>query len=202
MNTVFAMKFWKIYRQIIFVLILCGLGGIFAGTVLENITRFISHVPGLIVLIPSIIAMKGNIFTTLGARLGSATHMGIISSDDMFNRELYENVKGSFFLAIIMSIVIGIFASSSTYLLYWLGWVEPPNVVLIILISFLATLVTSAILIGFTILIVYIAFKRGLDPDNITGPILATLGDFIALMNIFLITSVVLKVAQMMGVGV
>lgn len=195
------MKFWAVYRQTIFVLMLCGLGGLLAGTVLGNMTEALGMVPGLIVLIPAIIAMKGNIFTTLGSRLGSAAHMGLIGPSDMFNEELYENIKGTMFLAVVMSFVIGVFASVSSLLLYVFDLVSFPNIVAIMIISVIATAVTSVVLVGFTVAIVYIAFRRGLDLDNITGPVLATLGDFIALMSIFGITTLTIFVWEKLGWG-
>jgi len=189
------------YRQSFVVLILCGIGGILAGTVLGNMTESLRDVPGLIVLIPAIIGMKGNIFTTLGSRLGSAVHMGLITPEKIFNRELAENVKGTMVLAVLMSVITGAFASLSSYLLSLTGAVPSPNYIAIIIISIVATFITSLILITFTVCIVYVAFKRGLDPDNITGPTLATLGDFIALLGIFFISGAVIYILGVAGVG-
>jgi cation transporter-like permease len=36
-----------------------------------------------------------------------------------------------------------------------------------------------------TIAIIYLVFKRGYDPDNITGPALATFGDIVTMACIF-----------------
>ena len=47
-----------------------------------------SFIPGLIVVIPAVIAMRGNISTALGSRLGSAYHLGIIDANNLFNEEL------------------------------------------------------------------------------------------------------------------
>ncbi len=193
------MKFWSMFRQSFIVLIFCGIGGIFAGTVLASMVESLKEVTGLIVLIPAIIGMKGNIFTTLGSRLGSAAHMGLITPKKMFNKELFENVKGTMILALLMSVITGIIASLSSYLLSLGNIVDAPNYMAIIFIAIIATFVTSIILIGFTVGIVYIAFKKGLDPDNITGPTLATLGDFIALIGIFLTSSLVITVMEKMG---
>ena len=33
--------------------------------------------------------------------------------------------------------------------------------------------------------IIYLVFKRGYDPDNITGPALATFGDMVTMLCIF-----------------
>jgi cation transporter-like permease len=55
----------------------------------------------------------------------------------------------------------------------------------IVAIAVLAGSIAGAILVIITLGIVLFAFKRGLDPDNVTGPSLATFGDIITLGCIF-----------------
>ena len=43
-------------------------------------------------------------------------------------------------------------------------------------------------LVFLTVGIVIFTFRRGLDPDNITGPALATIGDLITLVVLFGVT--------------
>ena len=76
------MEFKSMLRQSLPLLILCGIGEIFAGRVFGGMTRFIEQLPGIIVLIPAIMGLKGYIDITLGSRLGSAAHMGLISLDN------------------------------------------------------------------------------------------------------------------------
>ncbi|RLF31290.1 MAG: divalent cation transporter, partial [Thermoplasmata archaeon] len=49
----------------------------------------------------------------------------------------------------------------------------------------LAGLISALILTLLTVSIIYIVFKRGYDPDNITGPALATFGDIVTTLCIF-----------------
>jgi len=49
----------------------------------------------------------------------------------------------------------------------------------------LAGVVSAIILTLLTVGIVFVVFKRGYDPDNITGPALATFGDIITMACIF-----------------
>ena len=137
----------------------------------------------------------------MGSRLGSAVHMGLITPNKIFNKELAENVKGTMILAVLMSFITGAFASMSSYLLSMTGVVPSPNFIAIMIISVAATFITSIVLIAFTVCIVYVAFKKGLDPDNITGPTLATLGDFIALLGIFVISGAVIYIMNAAGVS-
>ena len=54
-----------------------------------------------------------------------------------------------------------------------------------ILIVLIAGVISAIILTLITIGIIYLVFKRGYDPDNITGPALATFGDIITMLCIF-----------------
>ena len=60
-----------------------------------------------------------------------------------------------------------------------------PDPVKLILIVILAGIISGIILTFMTIGIIYLVFKRGYDPDNITGPALATFGDIVTMVCIF-----------------
>ena len=60
-----------------------------------------------------------------------------------------------------------------------------PNPVKLISIVLIAGIISGIILTLLTISIIYLVFKRGYDPDNITGPALATFGDVITMLCIF-----------------
>jgi cation transporter-like permease len=60
-----------------------------------------------------------------------------------------------------------------------------PNPFQLISIVVLAGVISGLILTSLSIIIIYFVFKRGYDPDNITGPALATFGDVITMLCIF-----------------
>ncbi len=172
-------------------LLLCGLGGIVAGNILSSMAVLFSpdspvYIPGLIVVIPAIIALRGNISTALGSRLGSAYHLGLIDIGNLWNEELKQNLLGSLFLSMIMSVIIGIIAYVTSFLLGVF-----PNPLVLICIVVLAGILSGLIQMFLTIIIIYLVFKQGLDPDNITGPALATFGDIITMLCILFSASVI-----------
>src|SRR5438067_7373802 len=60
-----------------FVALLISSGGdLLAGLVLGSITGTLESLPGLLVLVPAAIGMRGNVFGALGSRLGTAIHTG------------------------------------------------------------------------------------------------------------------------------
>ena len=79
-----------------------------------------------------------------------------------------------------MSFLIGILAYVTSFVMG-----ANPNALVLILIVLLAGLLSAFILTLMTIIIIFFVFKRGWDPDNITGPALATFGDIITITCIF-----------------
>jgi mgtE-like transporter len=171
----------EMLKQSLPLLLLCGLGGIIAGSTLAGMTNIFENIPGLIVVIPAVIALRGNISTALGSRLGSAYHLGIIDADNLWNEELKQNIFGSLVLSFLVSIIIGVLAYLTTLLFFD---VQPDPVKLVTIVLF-AGFISGVILTVLTIGIIYLVFKRGYDPDNITGPALATFGDIITMFCIF-----------------
>jgi len=171
----------EMLKQSLPLLIFCGLGGIVAGSTLGIMTDILQNIPGLIVVIPAIIALRGNISTAFGSRLGSAYHLGIIDAENMWNNELKQNIIGSIVLSFLISIIIGILAYFTTILFFDVH----PDPLKLISIVLLAGIISAIILTLMTIGIIFIVFKRGYDPDNITGPALATFGDIVTMFCIF-----------------
>ena len=170
----------EVVKQSLPLLIICGIGGIITGNFLGAMIDIFKQIPGLLVVIPAVIALRGNINTALGSRLGSAYHLGIIDADNMWNVELKQNIVGSLVLSFVISFIIGVLAYVSSILLQIY-----PNPIILISIVIIAGGLSGIILAFLTIIIIYIVFKRGYDPDNITGPALATFGDIITILCIF-----------------
>lgn len=170
----------EMMRQSLPLIILCGLGALVAGSTLGVMTELLTNIPGLIVVIPAIIALRGNISTAFGSRLGSAYHLGVIDAENIWNQELKQNIISSVFLSLTTSIIIGILAYVSSLLIG-----VNPDPVKLISIVIIAGFVSALILIQLTIIIIYAVFRRGYDPDNITGPALATFGDIVTMLCIF-----------------
>ena len=170
----------EMVKQSLPLIILCGMGAIVAGSTLGVMIDLLREIPGLIVVIPAIIAMRGNISTAFGSRLGSAYHLGIIDAENIWNEELKQNILGSLVLSFFVTTIIGILAYFSSILLN--VYPDPFKLISIVIV---AGIISGLILNMMTIGIIYLVFKRGYDPDNITGPALATFGDIVTMLCIF-----------------
>src|SRR4051794_13904846 len=63
-------------RQALAALLVSSGGDLLAGVTLGAITGTLESLPGLLVLVPAAIGMRGNIFGALGSRLGTSIHTG------------------------------------------------------------------------------------------------------------------------------
>jgi len=168
------MSIKNLIKQSLPLLILLGIAEMFTGGILSNMATMFKNTPGLIVIVPAIIGLRGNINGALGSRLGSAAHLGLIDVKKVFNKETKENVKASVVTSVGTALLLG-----------FLGWLTSAalgyntNALILITVTLIAGTLAGLILAVATVGIVIVAFKRGLDPDNITGPFLATFGDVV-----------------------
>lgn len=169
------------FKQSLPLLLLCGFGGIIAGSTLGLMVDLFQKIPGLLIIVPGVIAMRGNISTAFGSRLGSAYHLGVINAENLWNEDLKQNIIGSLVLSILVSIIIGLLSYVTTILVFHLY----PNPIKLIGSVIIAGVISGFILTMLTVGIIYMVFKRGYNPDNITGPALATVGDIITIVCIF-----------------
>ncbi len=172
----------EVIKETLPLLFLLVLGGALAGSVLASMERVLEMIPGLIIIVPAVIDMRGNISTTLGSRLGSAFHLGLLHQG-LTSDVGKENIKGSLALSLFTSALFPIF-------LWILSLFMPFEVTYeivgtIFLISIFTGVSAALILIFLTFSIVAFSMKLNIDPDNISGPILTTAGDVFTLLIMF-----------------
>ncbi|UCG30448.1 MAG: magnesium transporter, partial [candidate division WOR-3 bacterium] len=171
------------------VVILTSIGELFAGSILGKMHERLDVIPGLIILVPAVMGLRGNIGTALGSRISASLHLGLVGGKFSFNKFTLSNIGAGFSLSFTVSIVIGLFAR---FVCYIFGLPSIPLVNLL-LIAILASAMASVVLIPFTVTLTYFAFNRRLDPDNIVAPIIGMVGDVITVAVVFLAADVVLR---------
>ncbi|KGK98644.1 divalent cation transporter [Methanococcoides methylutens] len=167
--------------------LLATLGGAVAGLILVGMTDELELIPGLIVIYPAVLGMRGNISCTLGSRLGSAIHMGLITKIER-NPELTNNILGSLILGFILSVVLGILGHGMTALL----GLESAGVISLTLIAVLAGVSSGLILAVIAVFLAIGMFRFGFDPDNVVTPAIATIGDIVSMFMLLMAAKVVL----------
>ncbi len=162
--------------------LIATVGGVVAGVIFSGMTQELEMIPGLIVIYPGVLGLRGNISSTLGSRLGSAIHMGLITGFDRNNPELTNNITGSLILSFITAILLGFLGHFVTLALGF----ESAGAIKLILICVIAAM-TSAVILSFVAVLLAIGtFRFGFDPDNVVTPSIATIGDIVSMVMLFL----------------
>lgn len=162
--------------------VLATVGGVIAGIILSGMTNELEMIPGLIVIYPGVLGLRGNVSSTLGSRLGSAIHMGLITDIDRNNPELTNNISGSLLLGFIMAIVLGVLGHFVTLALGF----ESAGIFKLVLICSISALTSGVILSFVAVLLAIGTFRFGFDPDNVVTPSIATIGDIVSMLMLFL----------------
>lgn len=163
-------------------LFICACGDLIAGMILGQMTYFLKAFPGLLVLIPGAIGMRGNIFASFGSRLSTNLHIGILTPEFKKSKNLTNNIYSSVVLTLILSLFLAIIAKCLCIVLNY----NSISFMDFILISVIAGLISNIIMLPITMFISLKSFENGWDPDNITTPIIAAFGDLFTLPAIII----------------
>lgn len=167
----------SIIKESLIALLICAIGDLCAGLILGKMTFFLEAFPGLLVIIPGAIGMRGNIFGSFASRLSTSLHIGIISPKFKFSEYLNYNIFSSFVLTLVLSLFLAIIAKVLCLILH-----QPSmSIIDFILISVIAGVISNLIMLPITMLVSFKSFEHGWDPDNITSPIIAAFGDLFTL---------------------
>ena len=169
-------------------LMISSLGDLLAGATLGYMTDTLSLLPGLMILIPPAIGMRGNIFGALGSRLGTAMHMGTFEASFRPRSILRQSMESSLLLTLIMSLLMGILAKVVAAV-FGVASISTQDFVFI---SVLGGVLAGLVLFFINVAVARTGFKRNWDVDNISAPLITAAGDVITLPMLFLAAIIVL----------
>ncbi len=177
----------RIIEETLPVILLFAFVGLFTGGFLNTLIENISVAPGLLIIVPGILGLRGNISSALGARLSSGLHLGYISTKHI-SKGLKTNIEISIFMSVFVSFVLSILAWQVCSFVS--GACMP--MINFMLICVITGLVSGVILSFTTSGIAIISYRKGLDPDNITLPAAASIGDVITMVCLLISVKFVL----------
>ena len=171
-------------RQGLVALALSTLAGFVAGLTLAHITGTLEELPGLIVLIPAAVGMKGTIFGAIGARLGTANVAGLLEPTlrrgGVLQRNVYVAVVTTFSSALWLA-VLSVLASAAF---------GEPSISLwrLATVSIVGGAIGSGLILMITLALSVLSSRRGWDLDSVSTPMVTALGDMTTLPSLFLAT--------------
>lgn len=154
-----------------------------AGAVLGSLVGTFEQLPGLLVMVPAAIGLRGNIFGALGNRVSTSMHTGTFRV--AFRREsvLGQNLLASLSLTVTMSFVLAVIAAGVSIAF---GVEDVIGIVDLALISILGGLLASLVVLAATVALSVGAVRRDWDLDNLVAPTVSTLGDAATIPALFL----------------
>ena len=170
--------FDKRFEEIFSAQLVSIIGGLIVGTLLAVYKDKILLIPGMFILLPGFLEMRGNISGTLASRLSSGLFLKVIKTDKKNIEIISANVLASFFLAILVSLVLGAIAAFFNYLI--LGSFTSS----IILLAVIAGVIANLIEIPLTVVTTFYLFKKGYDPNDIMGPFVTSTGDVTSVISL------------------
>jgi mgtE-like transporter len=174
-------------RQSLVALALNSSTSLVAGAVLGSITGTFEELPGLLVLVPAAIGLRGNIFGAFGNRLSTTIHAGTFRLSARTDTVLGQNLLAAMLLTLSMSLALAVIAKAVGVVL---GLENTIPLLDMALISILGGFLASLVVMAATVALTAGAVRYGWDLDNVTAPLVSTLGDVLTLPALYLATFV------------
>jgi mgtE-like transporter len=169
------------FREMLSAELISVTGGLFAGFLLAFATNKFELVPGLFILLPGFLEMRGNISGTLSGRLSSGLFVGALKPRfSRKNKILKGNIIASIVLVMVVSLTLGIVAFFGSAFIFHVSNVS------IIFVALIAGVLSNVIEIPLTIATTFWLFRHGHDPNNIMGPYVTTTGDITSVVSLLI----------------
>jgi mgtE-like transporter len=175
-------------RQSLLALGISLLASLVAGLTLGAIRGTLEELPGLLILIPAAIGLRGTVFGALGARLGTAIHSGTFRLTTRADTVLGQNVLAAGSLTVFAAVALAVMAKVVSV---GFGLERSISVADFVVISLVGGFISSLVVLALTVALAAGAARYGWDPDNVTAPLVTASGDMVTLPALFLATYLV-----------
>jgi mgtE-like transporter len=180
-----VLRYWSAERRTLrhgfTALVVSSMGDLAAGLTLGSITGTLERLPGLLVLVPAAIGMRGNIFGALGSRLGTSIHVGVFEPTRRRSGVLGQNVIASGVLTLVVSAILAILARVASEAF----GVPSISVWDLLVISVVGGVLSSLVVGTFTVGIAIASHRRSWDLDSVAAPLVTAAGDVATVPALF-----------------
>jgi len=162
--------------------------GLISGTLLSSNEALLYTVPIMLLILPALNSLIGDISTVLVSRLTTHLYIGTIQPRVRKSERLKEDFYG-LLITLLLSLGALIFLG---YLFSVIMGIDLVNPLLISLIVCITVLLIFAIMFLLSFVGAIVLFKRGMDPNNFLIPFITSLADF--LTPFFLILFIIILI--------
>src|SRR3546814_834238 len=165
-------------RQGLVALALNSTSSLIAGAALGALTDTFERYPGLLLLVPAAIGLRGNVFGALGNRVSTSIHAGELQLRLRGSTVLGQNVLAAAALTLGMSVALVIITG-----LVSVGLGLGPTIGLsdLLVVSVAGGALASLPVLAATLGLAGGAVRFGWDLDNVTAPLVSSLGDVLTI---------------------
>ncbi len=169
------------FREILFSQSAALIGGLIGGTFLALYTDRLLLIPGILILLPGFLEMRGSISGSFASRISSGLFLGVINPHlPKITHLIKGNVIASFLLSIIASLALGVMAYGFNYAVLKIATPQ------LIFLPLIAALIANIIQIPLTLFLTLLLFNRGHDPNNIIGPFITGSEDIMSIVALLI----------------
>ncbi len=159
-----------------------------AGVLLAGITGTLARLPGLLVLVPAAIGMRGNIFGALGSRLSTTLHAGTFRVSRRIDNVVGQNLAAAAVLSLATAVALGV---ATKVLAPVFGLSSIISVADLIVVSTVGAILSSAVVLVVTLALAASSARYGWDLDNVNAPLVSAVGDVVTLPALFVASGLV-----------
>ena len=175
-------------RQSLTALAVSSLTATAAGVLLAAVTGTLERLPGLLVLVPAAIGMRGDIFGALGSRLATTIHAGTFRATARRDTIVGQNVIAGAVLTLVTAVALGVMTKVLAPLF---GLSDIIGITDLIVVSVIGAELASIVVLVVTLGLAASSTRRGWDLDNVSAPLISAVGDVVTLPALFLATYLV-----------
>ncbi len=166
-----------ILRATLPVLIVLSTVEVGAGLLLDGAETTLLDAPSLLVLVPVTIGTAGSLSSVLAARLSTALHLGTLSfaTDD-------ETLAGNALATVALAVTLFPLTGGAAWLVATAAGGARLPVVTVVAVATVTGLVLSVLAVVVTVLATFVAYRRGLDPDDVAIPVVTNVADVLGVV--------------------
>jgi mgtE-like transporter len=176
----------RIIKETYTIVVMCGAISLIAGVVLNLQIEKIIMVPTILLMIPPINDIGGNIGCIIGARLASALHMGTVEPKLKKQRVLRMNVNATMLMSLLMFLITSA-ALFSGLSVFNIG----PSPLRLTLSFMLAGIFLTPIVVLCSVGLAFISFIKGWDPDNVVSPLITSIADVLGVICLLIAIKII-----------